>query len=183
MRFQNTILYAVLIFSAFLIGCAPTETTNTNTTNTKTINANIAATTAENPLETTKAPETAISNNAPTLAPVVQNYYAALAQKDEAGAKKSLSQAAQKYWENEAKTEKESLIKYLTETEEPLDAKRDVRNEKIEGDTATAEIRGGSLANWTVFKFVRENGEWKYASPKDSFSLQNIPKSATGTSK
>lgn len=181
MRFQNTILFAVLLFSAFLIGCAPTETTNNTTINTKTANA--AATNAENPLETTRAPETATSNNAPTLAPIVQNYYAALAKKDEAGVKKSLSQAAQKYWENEAKSEKKSVIAYLTETEEPLDAKREVRNEKIEGDTAIAEIKGGSLANWTAFKFVRENGEWKYASPKDSFSMQNIPKSATDTSK
>jgi len=66
----------------------------------------------------------------------------------------------------------------LSEAEDPTSEKREVRNEKIEGETAVAEIKGGSLGVWTPIKFVRENGEWKFASPEDSLSLQNIPKTS-----
>ena len=171
--------FILLFFTVFLIGCGSSETPNT-VANTASKNANIAASnTANNPLATTKQPEAATSNNAPTLAPVVENYYAALQKKDEAAAKKFLSQAAVKYWDDEAKAEKKTGFAYLLEAEEPLAEKREIRNEKIEGETAIAEIKGGSLGVWTPIKFVRENGEWKFASPKDSLeSLQNIPRTA-----
>jgi hypothetical protein len=180
MRFQNIFLTAFLIFSTALVGCTKTETpTSTNTG--KTANANTAIVTADNPLETTKKPEAATSNNAPTLAPVVQNFYEALNKKDEAGVRKYLSQSALKYWETEAKTEKKTALAYLSEAEEPIDEKREIRNEKIEGETAVAEIKGGSLGVWTPIKFVRENGQWKFASPEDSLSLQNIPQTETNS--
>ena len=173
--------YILLFFTVFLIGCGSPEMPNT-APNAANKNANVAASSTNNPLATTKPPEAATSNNAPTLAPVVQNFYAALQKKDEAGAKKFLSQAAVKYWEEEAKAEKKTGFAYLLESEEPLDEKREVRNERIEGETAAAEIKGGSLGVWTPIKFVRENSEWKFASPKDSLeSLQNIPKTSANS--
>ncbi len=54
----------------------------------------------------------------------------------------------------------------------------EVRNEKIEGDSAVAELKGGSLGVWTKIKFVKENGEWKFASPEDSPELEGVTKSA-----
>ena len=175
-------IFIILFFTVFLIGCGGTENSNI-AANTANKNANAAgASNANNPLATTKAPEAPTSNAAPTLAPVVQNYYAALQKKDEAGAKKFLSQAAIKYWEDEAKTEKKTGFVYLLESEEPLAERREIRNEKIEGETATAEIKGGSLGVWTPIKFVKENGEWKFASPKDSLeSLQNIPRASANS--
>ena len=163
-----------------LVGCTKTETT-ANANIAKTTNANTAIANTDNPLATTKTPEAATSNNAPTLAPVVQNYYEALNKKDEAGVKKHISQSALRYWETEAKTEKKTWFAYLSEYEEPTNEKREVRNEKIEGETAAAEIKGGSLGVWTPIKFVRENGEWKFASPEDSLSLQNIPQTQTNS--
>ena len=38
------------------------------------------------------------------------------------------------------------------------------RNEKIEGDKASAELKGGTYVNWTKFNFVKENGEWKFTN-------------------
>ena len=177
MRFQNLFFTAILIFSFALIGCTNTETP-INKTDTKPANTNASTTNTDNPLATTKKPEAATSNNAPTLAPVVQNFYEALNKKDDAGVKKSLSQSALKYYETEAKAEKKTALVYLSEAEDPISEKREVRNEKIEGETAVAEIKGGSLGVWTPIKFVRENGEWKFASPEDSLSLQNIPKTS-----
>ena len=174
MRFQTIFFTAILIFSTLLVGCTKTETP-TNANIPKTTNANAAAANTDNLLATTKTPEAATSNNAPTLTPVVQSFYEALNKKDEAGVRKYLSPSALKYYETEAKSEKKTWLVYLTEYEEPTNEKREVRNEKIEGETAVAEIKGGSLGNWTPIKFVRENGEWKFASPEDSLSLQNIP--------
>jgi hypothetical protein len=174
MRFQNMFFTVILVCSVAFIACTKTETP-TNTGIAKPANANTATANADNPLATTKKPEAATSNNAPTLAPVVQSFYEALNKKDEAGVKKYLSQSALKYSEMEAKTEKKTLLVYLTEVEDPINEKREVRNEKIESETAVAEIKGGSLGNWTPIKFVRENGEWKFASSEDSLSLQNIP--------
>lgn len=174
--------FILLSLTIFLIGCG--DATNSNTlTNTKPNITNAANVNANSPLATTKTPETATTNNAPSLAPVVQNFYAALNKKDETGAKKFLSQAAIKYWEDEAKAEKKTGFAYLLESEEPLGEKREVRNEKIEGETGSAEIKGGTLGVWTPIKFVRESGEWKFASPKDSLALQDIPRtSATSNS-
>ena len=174
--------FTFLFLTIFLIGCGSSENANT-AVNTKTANANTKTANTLNPLDTTKTPEAAATNDAPTLAPVVQNYYEALQKKDEAGAKKYLSQASMKYWEDEAKTEKKTWFAYLLESEEPLDEKREIRNEKITGDTAAAEMKGGSLGVWTATKFVKESGEWKFASPKESLALQDIPKSPTNSAR
>lgn len=174
--------FIFLSLTIFLVGCSSTETSNV-AVNTKTANTNLAVANANNPLATTKTPEVSTINDAPTLASVVQSYYAALNKKDEAGAKKFLSQSALKYWEDEAKTEKKTMFAYLLESEEPTADRREVRNEKIEGDAATAEIKGGSLGVWTKIKFVKENGEWKFASPKDSLALQDIPSTDSKTAK
>lgn len=165
-----------------LFGCSSTETPNT-AANTKTANVNATAANADNPLATTKTPEVSTTNDAPTLAPIVRSYYAALNKKDEAGAKKFLSQSAIKYWEDEAKTEKKPLFAYLLESEDPVNDKREVRNEKIDEDSAIAELKGGSLGVWTKVKFVKENGEWKFASPKESLALQDIPSTNSKTAK
>ena len=174
--------FIFLFLMIFLVGCSSSETTNV-AVNTKTANTNLAVANANNPLATTKTPEASTANDAPTLAPIVQSYYAALNKKDEAGAKKFLSQSALRYWEDEAKSEKKNTFAYLLESEEPLNDKREVRNEKIENDAAVAEIKGGSLGVWTKIKFVKENGEWKFASPKESLALQDIPSTNPNTAK
>ena len=170
----------LLFFTVFLIGCGGTSDAPNTAPNAATKNVNAAMNgKPSDSLETTRTPEAATTNAAPTLAPIVQNYYAALQKKDEAGTKKFLSQAAVKYWDVEAKAEKKTGFAYLLEAEEPVAEKREVRNEKIAGETAIAEIKGGSLGVWTPIKFVKETGEWKFASPKDSLeSLQDIPKTS-----
>ena len=126
-----------------------------------------------------KTAETSATNNAPTLTPVVLAFFEALKKKDEVGVKKHLSGSALRYWEDEGKSVKKSWIAYLAEDNEPIDEKREVRNEKIDGDTAIAELKGGNLGVWTKTAFVKENGEWKFASPKDSPELKNVPRTSS----
>ena len=185
MRFNIFVLTTILSATVLFVGCGGSGETPTNSSNRNVANApsNTGASNANNPLGTTRTPEAATSNNAPTIAPVVQSFYDALRRKDEAGVKKYLSQSALKYWQDEMKTEKKtSLLAILEENETPIEEKREVRNEQIQGDSAIAEMKGGSLGVWTKVRFVKENGEWKFGSPSESIDLEEIkPKSSSNS--
>jgi len=176
-------IFILLFFTVFLIGCGGDSSENSNTAAKTTAgNTNTAASNANDPLATTKAPEAPTSNNAPTLAPVVRNYYAALQKKDDAALKKVYSQATLKALEADMKSEKKSsLVEFITELEPVPDKPFEVRNEQIQGDTAIAEMRGGSYPNGIKIKFVRENGEWKMTN--ESPEVQSVKQStANGNS-
>ncbi len=172
MRYQILFLFIIL---SFLIGCGgntePTKNTTNSTNTTVTNRAN-----TNSPLSTTATPETAKTGEAPNLSKVVQGYYDALNKKDEAATKKFLSANALKYYETEAKSEKKTWFAYLLELEDPVNEKREVRNEKIEGEKADAEIKGGSLGKFTKVAFVKENGEWKFASQDENLKFSDIKK-------
>jgi len=181
MRFQILFFTAILALTIVLAGCSTAPTVN-NTTNIKTnmANSNVSTTNSTNPLETTKKTETAASNNAPTIAPVVQNYYDALKKKDDGALRKIYSQAALKSLEADMKEEKKtSLVAFITELEPAPDKPFEIRNEKIEGDTAIAEIKGGSYGVWTPIKFVKENGEWKMTNESPDF--ESVKQSASNS--
>jgi hypothetical protein len=140
------------------------------------LNANAAVKTSSNTVNNTfageKKPEEAKSNDAPSLTPVLQAYYDALKKKDEAGLRKVYSQEALKELEADMKSEgQKTLVEYIGSSEPAGDKPFEVRNEKIEGDTAIAEIKGGNYATWIKWKFVKENGEWKLAPPKENLKL------------
>jgi hypothetical protein len=188
MRFQIFILTIIL---SFMIGCGTNEpptkpnenkpntnitAINTNNSANPTNQANAVNSGNSGSLQTTKTPPPQKENEAQTLSSVVTGFYGALAKKDEAGAKKFLSADALKYWENEGKSEKKTWFAILMEYEEPLDAKREIRNEKISGDTAFAELKGGPNGEWTPIAFVKEGSDWKFASPEISMKQSNIEK-------
>ncbi len=163
----------------FLIGCSASENSNT-AINTKSSAANSVTSNADNPLNTTKAPEAATTNNALTLAPVVQAYYAALKAKNDAALKKIYSQETLESLEADMKAEKKtSLSAFITEIDPVPDQPFEVRNEQIQGDSAVAEMRGGSYPNGIKIKFVRENGEWKLTN--ESPEIQSVKQSASNS--
>ena len=181
--------YILLFFTIFLISCG-TSDTPTNTANTNPANTNAAIggggaadspiNTTNNPLNTTRTPEAATINNAPTLAPVVQRYYEALKKKDDAALKKIYSQATLKTLEIDMKLEKKtSLAEFITELEPVPDAPFTVRNEQIQGDAGVAEMRGGSYPNGIKIKFVKENGEWKMTN--ESPEIQSVQQSTANS--
>lgn len=165
MRIKITLL--TIAATIFLIGCTPTEVP-VNTADTANTNTTTGNTT--NPLSTTSAPEEATINNAPTLSPVVKAYYEALKNNDDAALRKVFSQETLKSLEADMKEENQkSLVKFITELEPVPDKPFEVRNEKIEGDTAIAELRGGSYPNGIDIKFIKENGEWKMTNESPEF--------------
>jgi len=171
--------FIFLFLIVFLIGCSTSENPNT-AINTKPSTANSATSNADNPLNTTKTPEAATTNNAPTLTPVVQAYYAALKTENDAALKKIYSQGTLKSLEADMKAEKKtSLSAFITELEPVPDRPFEVRNEQIQGDTAFAEMRGGSYPNGIKIKFVRENGEWKMTN--ESPEIQSVKQSASNS--
>ncbi len=183
MRFQILIFCTVLIFSIFLTGC-PSSPTTTNT------NSNANQTIVSDPnkptnsgLETTKTPIEATTNDAPTVAPVFKAYCDALTKKDEAALRKVYSAATLKSLEADMKAENEkSLVKYL-EVDRVSNKLCEVRNEKIEGDVAIANVKTEGAPNGFNVKFVKENGEWKlttefpdFKAVKDSVGNSNTAK-------
>lgn len=172
--------FILLFLTVFLIGCGTSKNANVAVVNTTTANSGVAPTNANNPLATTKAPEASTTNNAPTLAPVVQKYYDALKGKDDAALKKVYSQATLKALEADMKDEKQtSLVKFITELEPLPETPFTVRNEQIQGETAVAEMRGGSYPNGIKIKFVKENGEWKMTN--ESPDVQSVKQSTANS--
>ena len=164
MRSKLLSFTTILIFSILMIGCGG-STTNTVNTAANTTNATNTIANTNNPLETTKKPEAATTNNAPTITPVVQAYYDALRKKDDAALRNVLSKALLAEIESDMKAQKKTkLAEYITENEIVPDKPVEVRNEKIDGDKAVAEIKGGSYGVWTKFAFVKEGGTWKYSN-------------------
>lgn len=179
MRFQILFFITILSFLLITAGCGTQPAVNNAAAN-KPANTNTTAN-SNSPLATNKAPEAATTNAAPTIAPVVQSYYDALKKKDDAGLRKVLSQSTLKSVESDMKEEKKtSLSAFISELEPAPDKPFEVRNEKIDGETAIAEIKGGSYAVWTPIKFVRESGEWKMTNESPDFD--SIKKSADSTS-
>lgn len=170
------LVVAAIVFSA----CGSSPLPNANVAATKP-NANVANAPAPNvdsPVATNKKVELPTSNNAPTIGPVVQAYYAALLKKDDAALQNILSAAYLKKVMADAKAEKKpSIAAYLAELDLP-DKPVEARNEIINGEKAVVEIKGGAYLNWTPFIYINEGGKWKFtgASP-DIESVATDPNS------
>lgn len=169
--------FILISLTILFIGCGGnSETVNTNaTTNTAVKNTANAPVNSNNPLETTKITnDTATTNSASTVAPVMTAYYEALKNKDDAALRKVLSQTALKSYEKDMKEEGEtSLSKFITDLEPVSDKPFEVRNETANGDEIIAEVRGGSYPNGIKMKFVKENGEWKKTNESPEIKMSN----------
>jgi len=178
MRFQILIFSTILVFSVFLTGCpSGPSTTNTNSNANQTIVNNPNKTNSA--LEPGKTPPEATTNDAPTVAPVFKAYCDAMTKKDEAALRKIYAAATLKSLEADMKAENEkSLVKYL-EADRVSNKLCEVRNEKIEGDVAIAEVKTEGAPNGFKVKFIKENGEWKLTTEFPDF--KDVKKSAENT--
>ncbi len=175
MRFQITFL--ILIFAIFLTGCPSAETPNSNFNAAN--SANAPKTNSE--LVPTTKEEAPTENNAPTLTPIVHGYYDALKKKNDAALKKVLAADFIKALEADMKADKKSgsLAAYVAESEIMPDKPIEVRNEKIEGDKASAELKGGAYLTWQKFNFIMEDGVWKMTNKFDA--IESVTKSASNS--
>lgn len=151
----------VLILTAALIAAGCGGETPANTSNAAAVNKNSEP--ANDPLAVSTPSPEAATNDAPTLTPVIKAYCAARVKKDEAALRKLYSSETLKDYEAGMKESGEkTLSEYLSLEEVTLDI-CDAKNERIEGNRATATVflkwapppRGAEII------FVKENGEWK----------------------
>jgi len=160
-------VFTALLFSA----CGETPSTNVNVNSNRANNAAPVNNNGGVPAPTTPTPE-ATSNNAPTLTPVYKAYCAAWVKKDEAALRKIYSSDTIADFE---KTMKEDGIKSLVDFLSDDKASNELceaRNEKITGDTATAEVKTLGYPNGIMVVFVKENGEWKLTNRRPEGALK-----------
>lgn len=89
-------------------------------------------------------------------------FYEAAKNKDAAGLKKTISKKFLSQLESEARTMGKPFDEFLVDVDVPP-TMPEVRNEKMDGDKATLEVKG-SGDNWRPTKMVKEDGVWKLDS-------------------
>jgi hypothetical protein len=82
--------------------------------------------------------------------------------------KKALSKGSLDMFDKLAKEQNKSTDEMLKsfDKEDKNQKLPETRNEKINGDTATLEVKNDKTDKWDTLPFVKENGEWKIALDK-----------------
>ncbi len=126
----------------------------------------------------------------------LKTYFEALQKKDAAGLKKTLSKGTLDMFEQFAKAQKppktldEALQTGLASaTAGDSNKMPETRNEKIDGEKATLEVKNDKSGAWETVPFVKEDGDWKIAFDqmfRDAFknngSSTDTSNSSTGNS-
>ncbi|MBD0325461.1 MAG: DUF4878 domain-containing protein [Pyrinomonadaceae bacterium] len=169
-RRQSILIIAALVAVALAAACAKTET-NTNNANTST-NTNKTATTNTN---TSNANSNVTSSSGGTPTESFKALYDAFKNKDVAALKKTVASADIRDMEESVKKQGKTLDDFLKSlVEDPSaapPATLETRNETINGDKATLEVkdkRGG----WDKVSFIKEGGEWKVRLKNDNDSAE-----------
>ncbi|HSK71317.1 MAG TPA: hypothetical protein VK892_06450 [Pyrinomonadaceae bacterium] len=146
------IALAAIAFSA----CSGTTTNNSE-------NA-VANKTVENkPAETTpERTQTAAHSLDPTG--TVKAFISAYQKKDVDEMKKYLSKGSLEMFRQTAELQGKTEKELMTSDDMPFKEMPEMRNEKIEGDTASVEVK--VEGKWEKTPLVKENGSWKLAFDK-----------------
>ena len=98
---------------------------------------------------------------------VLKKYVEASQKKDVEAIKQTLSSPTLKMIDNIAKKQNTSLEEVLKQDDgRTLQEMPETRNEKIEGDTASVEVKNGATPDWDKIPFVKEDEKWKIALDK-----------------
>jgi hypothetical protein len=164
---------------SLIASCGGTSSVN-NSGNSANSNVNSTANANAHPgMNTTQNNEPTV-NNAPTLGPVVQQYYEALKDKDDAKLRETMTTDFQKNIEQDMKDQKrKDFAAFVAETDYRPGQVIETRNEKIEGDKGSVEVRGHVYKNWTTLYLVKDGGKWKFTG--GSPETENMPKSNTNS--
>jgi hypothetical protein len=99
----------------------------------------------------------------------VQAFYQSFKDKDVEAYKRTVSKEGLQVLTNRAEAMEKSLDEYIRmELNKPgvaLPDKLETRNEKIEGDRATLELKNIE-GGWNTVPFVKEDGQWKVSVEK-----------------
>jgi hypothetical protein len=173
MKLRSAAFAAVVALAAItlLAGCSKT-TSNANSMNTTNNNAGVSKSPgtidAQSSPSATSSTGTS-SGSTPTAA--FEAYYEAIKAKDVNAVKKLFSKSMVTMMEDQAKRSNKTVDDVMAEglkqaSAEVPETLPETRNEKIEGDTATLEIRDEKKDKWETIRFVKEDGEWKLSLDK-----------------
>src|SRR5215213_10477978 len=114
---------------------------------------------------------------------VLKQYVAASQKQDIATMKSLLSKSSLQYIEEKAKPLNITVDDVLKkETQVKLQSAPETRNEKIDGETATVEVKNPATGEFDIkYPFVRENGAWKLA--RDKYIEEEMKKASDETNK
>lgn len=171
-KLSTVVLFAILSVACFW----SEETPNANSTMNPNLPANQPANNLPNTNEVPAAnnvvtqPETEVipkteeikSLKTPTEA--FRTFTVAAFNKDVEAVKQSISKESLKFIEASAKQQNKTVAELLTggAVKETTRKIPEVRNEKIEGDRATIEVKN-EMGAYNKIPLVKENGEWKIA--------------------
>ncbi|MEO8649496.1 MAG: hypothetical protein ABI539_10050 [Acidobacteriota bacterium] len=174
MTIRYLLITLAVTAAAIFTACGGTTTgpeTNNSASNART-NANSAPSNVNGPLTAATATPSQTVNNAPTLTPVYKAYCAAYVKKDEAAVRKAYSRATLAFFEANMKEDGvKSLIEYLSDDGISNEV-CEVRNEIINGDTATAEITTKAYPKGFPVVFEKEDGQWKITNKRPEGALK-----------
>jgi deoxyribodipyrimidine photolyase-like uncharacterized protein len=107
-----------------------------------------------------------LKSSSPTA--TFKSFYEASKKKDAAAMKKSLSKGTLDMFDKLAKAQNKTTDDMLKDVDKDDKSEKipETRNEKINGDTATLEIKNDKTGKWDTMPFVKESGEWKIALDK-----------------
>jgi hypothetical protein len=97
-----------------------------------------------------------------------KSFYDASKKKDVPAMKKSLSKGTLDMFDKIAKEQNKTTDEMLKDIDKDDKSEKmpETRNEKINGDTATLEVKNDKTNKWDSLPFVKENGNWKIALDK-----------------
>ncbi|NNE65695.1 MAG: hypothetical protein HKN33_03940 [Pyrinomonadaceae bacterium] len=170
MRIQ---IYIIIVISAFLFSVCGGSGEKPGNSNIKPSNsANSAPNTAPSPkreLENDIQEATPVPTvEAVTLKPLIEKFCAARQNKDEEALKKLYSAATLRNLMAAARAEGQNSITSYLETE-PVGDKCTLVNERISGNLGEATFITKTYPNGITWKFVKENGEWKFTDQSSDF--------------
>lgn len=147
----------ILLASVALLATACSKSANTNNANTATTNTSSTSTT------------TSSSNISSTSASPIAAYKAfqeANRKKDYEGVKRVFSKGSLEMITEEAKKQNKTLDEFVRQQVDRGKNDEEVSNEKINGDTATVDLKDKDGTSSITLPMVKEDGEWKIAYDK-----------------
>lgn len=103
----------------------------------------------------------------PTPTATFKAFYDAFRKTDIPTMKANVSQGSIALGEQMAKFREQTLDEWIkAHPGTDYEPNPDVRNERIDGDTATLEVKATKVDKWSTVMFVREGGRWKIAFDK-----------------
>src|SRR6267154_471784 len=91
-------------------------------------------------------------------------FFEASRKKDVPAMKKTLSKGTLDMFDKLAKAQNKTtddMLKAIDKDDSKDEKVPETRNEKIDGDTATLEVKNEKTSKWDTLPFVKEDGEWK----------------------